>query len=503
MLEQERYKKLESELIGIWAGSLLERAAQKFPQTTAVMISPEKQITYRELYRAASQISHFIKQQGVKPRDRVIILYENSINFYIAYYGVWQTGAVVVPVNIFLEKELEHIIADAQPRMIFVSDEQANKLQSINSNAPIINQTQLEELAAGMQPAYKTEPLEQDEMAALLYTSGTTGTPKGVMLSSRNIITNVMQGACRFELTKQERVYCALPLFHSFTQQTCVWSTVALGATVILIPKILRSNLLAGLALKPTIVLGVPGLYGLFCRMRNTPFDDVRYFICGGDALVDKIRMYFELLYGRKLCNGYGLSETSPFVAVDLDDSNSTTSTVGRPCLHMQVEIRDENNLTLPHGTIGTLWVKGPNVMLGYYNAPEATAAVLKDGWLDTGDLAKIDAWGKIVICGREKDLIANKGIKIYPQEVENLLMSHPQVMLAAVIGVHNNSDEEFPVAYVMLKEDGKATPQELENYCRQNLAGYKIPRTITMVKQLPLTATGKVDKKELRKNHT
>lgn len=229
--------------------------------------------------------------------------------------------------------------------------------------------------------------------------------------------------------------------------------------------------------------------------MKTLPMDHVRYMISGGDALPDKIRMYVELLYGRKLCNGYGLSETSPFIAVDFDDTVSPTHTVGKPLAQIQCQIRDGD-------PIGTLWIKGPNIMLGYYNAPQATQQILQDGWLDTGDLARIDAFGKIVICGRAKDIIVNKGIKIYPQEIETLLMSHPLVTMVAVIGVGEHDADQYPLAYVVLKESTKNALDVLYQFCQQNLASYKIPRQFIIVDELPLTATGKINKKLLKEQY-
>jgi long-chain acyl-CoA synthetase len=498
--EEARYRLLTASFRDgadlLYAGTLLERAARQFPKRTALIISEKEQLTYEQLYQRATAVSAYLTEQGVTLRDRVMLLYENSINFYVAYFGIWQTGAVVVPLNTFLhEKELAYVISDAQPKALLVSNELAKKIALIDTPLPlIITEDTLNEIAQKpLTQPYTARKLDLDEMCALLYTSGTTGLPKGVMLSSRNIIINIIQGASRFQITDAERIYCALPLFHVFMQNTCVWASTAIGATVIIVPKIGRQTLLAGLALKPTIMLGVPGLYALLCRFKTAHFDTVRYCVSGGDAMVDKIRMYFELLYNRKICNGYGLSETSPFISIDLDDTVSPTSTVGRPCIGVQTEIRGGS-------PIGVLWLKGPNIMLGYYNAPEATAKVLVDGWFNTGDLARIDATGKIVICGREKDLIANKGRKIYPQEVENILMAHPYVMMAAVIGVPDETEGEYPIAYVTLKEPLPDAEKVLIAFCKQHLAVYKIPRQFMIVDQLPLTATGKVDKKELKK---
>jgi long-chain acyl-CoA synthetase len=319
------------------------------------------------------------------------------------------------------------------------------------------------------------------------------------MLSSDNIVINAIQGIARFEIGPQERVFCALPLFHSLPQNICMWSAMIVGATAIIVEKIERRTLLKGIAQKPTMVVAVPALYGLFCMLKTIRFGNVKYFLSGGDALSDKIRGLFELIYGRKLCNGYGLTEASPFIAIDVDDYTQPTNTIGKPFVGIEVSIRDEHGEELRKGSIGTLWIRGPNIMLGYYKAPEATRAIIKNGWLNTGDLAYLTSTGKIVLAGRERDLISNKGLKIYPQEVENILLTHPQVLQAAVIGIRDSENEEIPVAFIASKEQDTLTLiEQLRALCSRSLASYKIPRQYYIRRELPVTTTGKVNKKLL-----
>lgn len=495
--------KLNNTPIG-YVGHILKRAAQLWPERTA-LICADTSITYAQLEKQATHLSNTLLSHKLKPRDKVIIIWENSVEFFVAYHAAWQLGAVVVPLNIFLhEKELEHIINDSQPHIIIASTPQQKKLGNINVKLPLLlGEDVLEKTKSTDTPqniAYHA--LDENELCALLYTSGTTGLAKGVMLSSKNIITNVMQALELFDTESDERVYGALPLFHSYMQNTCVWSSCIAGTTVILVPKIDRTSLKKALDQKPTIVLGIPTLFGLFCMMRGIHFDSVKLFVSGGDALPDKIRMGFALLFNRKICNGYGLTEAAPFVAVDLDDEINPTSTIGKPMAGIQVEIRNEEESPLTKGSIGTLWIKGDNVMLGYYNAPDATNAILKNGWLNTGDLAYINENNKIIIAGREKDLIVNKGIKIYPQEVENILMGHTLVTAVAVIGIVQDN-EEVPIAVVAAKSNTHTLEQELLDLCKNNLASYKVPRIIYVRKELPTTATGKVDKKTLRAEFT
>ena len=282
-----------------------------------------------------------------------------------------------------------------------------------------------------------------------------------------------------------------------------MWSTTVVGATAVIVPKIERKTIIKGIAHAPTLIVAYSCSYGLFCLLRSLRFPRVKYFFAGGDALSDKIRSAFALIYKRKICNGYGLTETSPFISVDIDDYSKPTSNVGEPFIGMQCSIRSEQGKEQKQGKIGTLWVQGANVMLGYYNAPEATAAIVHEGWLNTGDLAYRDAVGKIVLVGRERDLISNKGLKIYPQEVENILLSHPQILQAAVIGIRED-EEEIPVAFVATKgTHDDALIVELRALCVRNLAGYKIPRRFYLRNELPTTATGKVDKKVLKLSYS
>lgn len=485
----------------MFAGRLLQRAVQQHGDTIA-LIYQDRHISYKKLYALASVLSRkIIDNYGLKPRDRAIICFENSPEFYIAYFALWQAGAVVAPVNTFLkEKELGHIIADAQPTIIITSSDRVELFQKTEATLPpIITELDIDDVDESVKIADEVVDLEPQELAALLYTSGTTGLPKGVMLSSQNIMTNVLQIASLLGRPADERILGVLPLFHSFAQNTCVWASIFYGITIILVPKIDRRYILEGLQHKPTIFLGVPALYGLLCLMKTAPVDSVRLFVSGGDALPDKIRALFGLIYRRKLVNGYGLTETSPVISVNLDDETVPASNVGRPLIGIACEIRDEQGSVLAQGRNGVLWVKGNNIMLGYYNAQEATDKVLKDNWFNTGDLAYIDSCGRIVITGREKDLIIHKGFNIYPQEIENVILSYPNAIRAAVVGLQDG-DGEVPVAFVQLRAVDEKSEKNIRKLCAQHLAAYKIPRQFFCdTKDLPATATGKVDKKILR----
>jgi long-chain acyl-CoA synthetase len=482
----------------IYVGRLLQRAAQANPTTTALIFRNQK-ISYQELYAKAITVSRLLLSHGAQMRDRLCILLENSIDFYAVYFGVWQVGAVVTPLNTFLhEKELETIVNDAQPRILITSRSFAQKVTHSALKTVVVY---VEDILYPQQEDTQFVPLdlEADEMSALLYTSGTTGVPKGVMLSSHMMLTNIMQGMVRIEAGPSDRALAVLPLFHSFAQLACVWGAIFVKCTIIIVPKIDRAAILEGLTYRPTFILGVPALFGLFCLMRNASFPDVRYFISGGDAMPDKIRSAFELIYRRRICNGYGLTETSPLIAANFDDELLQPNTVGVPVVGLSCSMRDEDGNEVPYGAKGVLWVKGDNVMLGYYKAPEQTNLVIQNGWLDTGDYAFFDTAGRLVIAGRQKDVIAHKGFKIYPQEIENVLFAHPLVMAAAVIGKFDASVGEVPIACIVLKESVVDIEKELKKFCAQHLAPYKVPRHYIVLETMPLTSLRKVDKKVLR----
>lgn len=482
---------------------LLKRAALRWPDRPA-LVCGEERITFEQLFWRACVVATELTKRSFKPNDRVLIFYENGIDFYVAYYAVWLAGGVVVPLNAFLQdEELEHIVKDAAPAAALVSRSLHDRFSKAGRGLPIIA---VEELlvCTGLceEITFEGRGVMGEEMGALLYTSGTTGLPKGVMLSAKSLLINAMQAVATLDLGDHEVVLAALPLFHSYMQNTCVWSPLLIGATVIIVSKITRRNIFDAFAHKPTAVLGIPQMFGLFCKLRDLDFSSVKFCFCGGDALHTPIKRIFELVYGRRLANGYGLTEMAPLVAVNLFDGQTPDYCVGFPVYGVQISIRDEQNQELSAGQIGRVVVAGENMMQGYYKAPDATRAVIASGWLDTGDLGYLTDGGRLVISGRSKDLIINKGFNIYPQEIEAVLSTYPGVLQVAVVGVHVGQDE-IPCAFVMIDEADVALERDaslrLREYCLERLAFYKIPRWFIIKRSLPVTTTGKIDKKVLR----
>lgn len=487
---------------------LLQTSAKMYANYVA-LIDVNKTLTYKEFFSQTINFSKKLAQNGVTFRDRVLLYHENSLEFYIFYFAIWQCGAVVVPVNTFLhEKELGYILKDSEPAVILTSSLLKEKINGLVSKGFVDRlPTILTEQDIDWQKSVPknienpfNEKLTIDELCLLLYTSGTTGVPKGVMLSSRNVITNMIQACVRMKTfsSSRERFFSVLPLFHVFAQNTCMWMPLVFGSSVIIVSKIDRGYILDGLKKKPTIFFGFPALYGLLCLMRTAPLGSIKRFISGADAMPDKIRSAFAMIYGRKICSGYGLTEASPVVAINQDNEELQTYVVGKPLLGIKCDVRDKEGKSLDKNKIGTLWIRGDNVMLGYYKSPKATAKILKKEWLCTGDLASIDNDGYLAIRGRSKDLIIHKGFNIYPQEVENVLLAHPAVFKAAVVGREETVVGQVPIAFVAVKDKQKNIESKLRILCANNLASYKVPRKFICVDDLPMNATGKVDKKQL-----
>jgi long-chain acyl-CoA synthetase len=493
---------------------LLPRAAQKFGNRTALE-APDRVMTYAQWWHEVLRAAQWLRAEGVQRGDRVMIFANNSCEFYVAYFAIWHLGGIAVPLNVYFhERELAGVIADGNPRLILTRTAQRENVTAaltrldtatvlVHNLDEVLWQEPYDATAvAALEKALPAQHFASDETAVILYTSGTTGVPKGVMLSSKNVVTNALQVLARFEVvvgTKgSDRFLSILPLFHVFAQNTCCWLPVMLGASIIIVPRIERRALREGLQKSPTMFFGFPALYGLLALMKTAPLDSVRLFVSGADALPDKIRAAFAMVYGRKICSGYGLTEASPVVAADGLNYDKPTNTVGELLQGITCQIRDDAGTALATGEVGTLWVKGDNIMQGYYNAPEQTARVLVNGWLNTGDLACVNERGEVLIAGRSKDLIINKGFNIYPQEVENILLRHPAVIKAAVLGRPEGGSGEVPVAFIALRDGYKVQQSELAALCKENLASYKVPRTITQLADLPMTATGKIDKKKL-----
>lgn len=508
--EQGRFEVLRdahSEGGSLWSvGLLLERAAARRTTAPALFLH-DRQLSYAEWYACTRAFAAVLTAQGVGVGERVLLCAPNSLEFLIAYTALWHCGAVVVPLNTYFhEKELAQVLGDAGSRFVIVTSETRARFLPLCEQFSQYQLIDADGVAEVPLAAPATRPVcrPDEETAVLLYTSGTTGTPKGVLLSGANVVSNALQCMTRFidfiGADEHERFFGVLPFFHVFSQNTCIWLPLLLGAAVVVVPRIDRREIVLGLRNQPTVFLGFPALYGLLLLMRTADLSSVKLFVSGADALPDKIRIGFELLYGRKICSGYGLSEASPVVAVAMTNADLPSHFVGDVLPGTEIVIRTENGEVARPGEVGELFVRGPQVMQGYLHAPEATAAVLSsDGWLATGDLALLDEDGHLAICGRSKDVIISKGFNIYPQEVENVLLRHPRVVKAAVIGVEDELHGQSVIAFVAARPPQSLSSSELRAFCGEHLASYKVPRVCIVRDDLPLLPTGKIDKKTLK----
>jgi len=477
-------------------------------------------------YGARLQAAH-----GVRPGDRVGILLKNSPEFIYALYAVLKSGATVVPINTFLKApEIQHIVDDCQLKCLITSadfDETISKVKGVTV-------VPLEKLAVaalakrgavsrcGPFPAVAARdargnqqlvaadapnwpPVAPTDLAVIIYTSGTTGKSKGAMLTHDNITSNVRSCIKALEPTKTDRLVLLLPMFHSFMLTVCIFTPLSVGAGIVLIKSVqpFRAAMREIIRNRATILVGIPQLFQALAEAR-IPFWlhwvlKLRLAVSGAAPLPGETLGKFDRKFHFPLLEGYGLSEASPVVSFNPIRGVRKAGSVGLPLPEVQVKIFDEHARELPAGQVGEIVVSGPNVMRGYYNHPEETAATLRNNWLHTGDMGKKDEDGYIYIVDRRKEMLLVRGMNVYPREIEEVLHQFPNVREAAVIPKLDEKRGEVPIAFVSPVEGSKLDPNEILRFCKERLADYKIPREVRIVEALPRTATGKIAKLELK----
>jgi long-chain acyl-CoA synthetase len=486
--------------------------AERFPRKTYIFFNDEK-ISYRKACEETIRAANALAANGVGHGDMVAILISNSPEFIYAYFGIFMLGAVTVPINTFLSgREIAVILNDCGAKYIVTSEEFEKIIYTLKSEVKTIKHIftfQDQSFASVNISRYSavkdfTGPkVELDDLASLMYTSGTTGISKGVMLTHRNLLANTYGAKYKFNTTPKLRVVCILPLFHTYTLMTTILAPIEAGCSIILLATVkdmtkkrFKRQLIF---LRPTFLFGVPQLFAAFAKMDANfltrllfPFN---FCISGGAPLAAEIYRKFYKNFHMPVLEGYGLTETSPVVAFS-PRYRPKAGSVGTPLYNMKVKIVDRDDNTLPVNTRGELCVQGPAVMKGYWNKPEETAQALKNGWLHTGDIASVDEEGYITIVDRIKDMIISKGMNVYPREVEDLLYKYPGVQLAAVIGLKLNADE---VITAYLSVDTTYDEKGLRSFLKENLAVYKHPKNIIITDKIPITSSGKVAKQALK----
>jgi long-chain acyl-CoA synthetase len=498
---------------------MLARSADTFPDKPA-LIFKGREWSFRELNDTIERCAGGLAELGIGKGDTFGIVLRNCPEFVIMSFALARLGAMAVPVN-FLEKSerIAYIFNDAKVKGCLTAKDFARTLRTVQESVPTFQHLFLREgdgEIPGIEELYK-HPLAEtagpevasEDVVVLIYTAGTTGLPKGVMLTHRNLVFSCETAVQALEVTHRDSVICVLPMFHAFAWTTNVLLPIFLGATTIVIESLLPFNptVKAIWKHKVTLICCVPQVYSALVQRIHGPkailfrlLNPLRMAISGAGPLPAEVQVKFEKVFGTPLLEGYGLTETSPVVSVNPLVGKRKPGTVGIPLPGVEVEIRDEEEKQVAEGEIGEVCVRGENVMAGYYNRPEETRETFTaDGWLKTGDLGRFDEDGYLVLVDRKKDLIIVKGLNVYPQEIERVLESHPAVTEAAVIGLTDASGDETVHALVILEQGASVKKRDLTDLCREKLASYKVPREIEFVEELPKNALGKVLKRELR----
>lgn len=497
--------------------SLLEESARRHKDRTALVLGDE-QVTYHELWQQVRQYAGALQNQGVKRGDRVALLIPNVTAFPRLYYAVLALGAIVVPIHALLKsKEIEHILNDCGASLLVVAASLRAEAQKASDTTGVSiltvmdrNQSseipRLEELALQATPLESYLRVHPDETATILYTSGTTGQPKGAEGTHFALISQVNALLLdTFDLRTADRIIGTLPLFHTFGQ-TCVMNTGArVGGTVILIPRF-DANEVVGLVERDEadIFFGVPTMFIalLEAAKGRKVRGRLRYAVSGGASLPESVLEEFQQVFGAPIYEGYGLTETSPVASFNHVGIPPRPGTIGQAIWGVEIEIadadRDDQILLLPHGQIGELVIRGHNLMKGYFGKPEATASAVVDGWFRSGDLGTKSEDGYLRILDRKKDIVLRNGNNVYPREIEEVIMRHPAVQSVAVFGIPHEVYGQEIVAAIVPAEGTEVTAEEISEYTQDNLAAYKYPRIIHLVESLPLGSSGKVLKREL-----
>ncbi|MFD9214598.1 long-chain fatty acid--CoA ligase [Streptomyces sp. NPDC059544] len=507
----------------------LENSARAVPDRTAVVLGVQR-LTYAELDASARRVAGLLRSRGIGPGDKVALSCPNVPWFPVVYYGILKAGAVVVPLNVLLKgREIAYHLADSEAKAYFCFEGGAElplgqegwagfgetpgcehfflMPAAPTEDSPIAGAETLTAALAGQSADFETVATEPGDTAVILYTSGTTGRPKGAELTHSNVMLNVLTCHKLFGEIEHDVHLITLPLFHSFGQVVQMNAGLASGATLVLLPRFdARSALALMQRHAVTFFAGVPTMYWALLEEEASDLDlpriaeNLRMAGSGGSALPVEIHRRFAERFGVTILEGYGLSETSPVATFSPRGEKVRPGSIGRPVWGVEVDLVGKDWTPVQGAdAIGEIVIRGHNVMKGYFNRPEATAEVLRDGWFRTGDLARRDADGWLYIVDRAKDMIIRGGFNVYPREIEEVLLTHPAVSMAAVIGMPHERHGEEVKACVVLAPGATLSEQELIDWCKEEMAGYKYPRLVEFFAVLPTNATGKILKRELR----
>ena len=489
------------------AANLIHNVAAH-PDNVAVRLGDDV-VTYRDLGESSARVAGLLGGRGVRPGQPVAVMLPNVAEFAAVYYGVLRAGGIVVPMNPLLKaRDVAYYLGDSGAPVIFAwhttADEVAAGAAQAGAEAVMVEPGAFGDLLAGASPAWQVVDRAADDTAVLLYTSGTTGQPKGAELTHGNLTDNVeVTRSELLQLGPADVIFGGLPLFHSFGQTCTLNAAISVGASLSLLPRFDPKQALALLAQhRATVFAGVPTMYSALLAVPDRDDYDLsalRVCVSGGAAMPVEILRQFEKTFGCTVLEGYGLSETSPVASFNHPGRERKAGSIGTPIRGVQMRVVDGNRAEVPQGEVGEIAIRGHNIMKGYWNKPEATAdAISADGWFHTGDLGRVDEDGYYFIVDRKKDLIIRGGYNVYPREIEEVLFEHPDVAEAAVIGVPHPQLGEEVAAAVALKPGATITTDELRSHVKSQVAAYKYPRHVWFVESLPKGPTGKILKREI-----
>ncbi len=485
----------------------LTRTAAEHGGRPALLLG-EAITTYAELDQASALVAGLLRARGVQPGDRVGIMLPNVPEFAVVYYGTLRAGAVVVPMNPLLKsREVGYYLGDSGAKLMFGWHGAAAEAHQGAAGAEVIevDPASFAGLIGAAEPSPEVADRAGDDTAVILYTSGTTGQPKGAELTHASLSTNTeVMKTDLVQLTPDDVIFGGLPLFHSFGQTCTLNTAVASGASLALLPRFDPAQALQIIdGHRATVFAGVPTMFSALLGVPDIASHDVsalRVCVSGGAAMPVEVLREFERVYGCKILEGYGLSETSPVASFNHPDAERKPGSIGTPIRGVQMRLVDDDGNDVPPGEPGEIAIRGHNVMKGYWQRPAETAAAIPDGWFRTGDIATVDADGYFFIVDRKKDLIIRGGYNVYPREIEEVLYEHPQVAQAAVVGMPHPQLGEEVAAAVALKPGSTVTATELREFVKGQVAAYKYPREVWLFDALPLGPTGKILKREIKR---
>jgi len=487
--------------------SIVTESAQRFPDNVAIRLD-DIELTYAALDGASAHLAGLLGEHGFEPGDRVGIMLPYVFYFLVCYYGVLRAGGVVVPMNVLLKKrEVAFYLEDSGARLLIAWDDFAEDAQGgadqAGAQCLLVKPGEFEQQVGAAEPFTELADTADDDTAVILYTSGTTGQPKGAELTHANLLRNAEVSRNLYGFDEDAVTLGALPLFHSFGQTCGLNATLGGGGTLTLIPRFEPGKALEIIERdRVNIFQGVPTMYGAMLHHPEREQSDVSSLkICasGGSAMPVELLRGFEEAFGCKVLEGYGLSESSPVASFNHADRERKPGSIGTPVEGVEMKVVDDDGNEVAQGEVGEIVIRGHNVMKGYWGRDDATRETIKDGWLHTGDMGKTDEDGYFYVVDRKKELIIRGGYNVYPREIEEVLYEHPAVREAAVLGVPHDEYGEEVAAVVALKDGETADPEELRDFVKAQVAAYKYPRQIWVVDDLPKGPTGKILKREIK----